>query len=104
MQVQSIIKDKLNNYFSKISHIEVINESGQHNVPANSETHFKIIIVTDEFKALTLIQRHRLINMLLKEELSSVIHALAIHPFTIKEWYLRKSAPLSPKCKGGSSA
>lgn len=38
------------------SYIEVINESYMHNVPKGSETHFKIIVVSDLFKDKPLIK------------------------------------------------
>lgn len=31
------------------SYIEIINESYMHNVPKGSETHFKVIVVSDKF-------------------------------------------------------
>ena len=31
-------------------HLEVINESGQHNVPAGSESHFKVVVVSGDFE------------------------------------------------------
>ena len=30
-------------------HLEILNESHMHNVPSNSETHFKLVVVTDQF-------------------------------------------------------
>lgn len=38
------------------SYIEVINESYMHNVPKGSETHFKVIVVSDLFKDKPLIK------------------------------------------------
>jgi BolA protein len=79
--------------------LEVTNESHNHSGNA-SESHFKIIIVSDEFEGLTLINRHRKINTLFKEELQS-IHALAMHTYTPSEWQKKGGAPASPKCHGG---
>jgi len=50
MTIQDNIAKKLNDAFSP-EHLEVINESYMHNVPEGSESHFKITIVCDEFKA-----------------------------------------------------
>lgn len=84
------------------SHLEVINESHQHSGPDN-ESHFKLIVVSNYFSDLKLIDRHRFINKLFKEELGH-IHALAMHTYTAEEWELRQSAPDSPKCAGGSKS
>jgi BolA protein len=81
------------------SYLEVINESCNHAGPA-SESHFKLIVVSDQFDELTLIARHRLINHLFKEELTH-IHALAMHTYTADEWQVKNGAPTSPKCSGG---
>ena len=56
--VKSKIKDKLISVFNP-SFLDLINESHLHNVPENSETHFKLIIVSDLFKDLSLVKRHK---------------------------------------------
>ncbi|MBT4923468.1 MAG: BolA family transcriptional regulator, partial [Candidatus Thioglobus sp.] len=66
------------------THLEVINESHNHSGPA-SESHFKLVVVSDYFSDLKLIDRHRFVNQLFKEELSH-IHALAMHTYTPDEW------------------
>ncbi len=74
-----------------------------HNVAPGSESHFKVIIVSDHFNGQRLLQRHRAVNRTLAEELSDHIHALAIHTYTEKEWHehYQEHPPLSPKCLGG---
>ncbi len=84
------------------SYLEVINESANHSGPA-TESHFKLIVVSDGFNELALIKRHRLINQLFKEELAH-IHALAMHTYTKDEWAAKKGAPASPQCAGGSKS
>ena len=42
------ILNVLNNKLA-IKHLFLENESSMHNVPANSETHFKLIVVSDDF-------------------------------------------------------
>lgn len=102
MSIQSTIEEKLVVAFSPL-HLEVINESHQHNVPAGSESHFKVIIAADAFDGERLLKRHRLVNHVLAVELAEHIHALALHTYTVSEWqkeYADK-VPLSPKCLGG---
>ena len=84
------------------SHLEVINESHHHSGSA-SDSHFKLIVVSDYFNDLKLIERHRFINQLFKEEMTH-IHALAMHTYTPDEWQMKNGAPDSPKCAGGSKS
>lgn len=47
--------------------------------PVGSETHFKVVIISDSFKAAkTPIARHRLVNEILRDEVASdgPVHAL----------------------------
>ncbi|MDP6374876.1 MAG: BolA/IbaG family iron-sulfur metabolism protein [Pseudomonadales bacterium] len=94
------IEDKLASGIA-LDHLEVINESGGHNVPADSQTHFKVVLVSDEFVDKRLLARHRQVNELLAAELAQGVHALAIHTYTPHEWRERfGAAPLSPPCQG----
>ena len=84
------------------AHLEVVNESGNHNVPAGAETHFKVVVVAACFAGERLLARHRRVNAALAAELASGVHALAIHTYTAAEWQQRfGNAPLSPPCHGG---
>ena len=101
MTVQAIIEQKLANDFKPL-HLEVINESNNHNVPEGSESHFKVVVVSPAFEGKNLLGRHRLINATLADELKGVIHALAIHTYTEDEWKETSGgAPMSPPCLGG---
>ncbi|AWX16096.1 transcriptional regulator [Mergibacter septicus] len=82
-------------------YLDVINESHLHASNKGNNSHFKLIIVSEKFKGMQLIQRHRLIYQLLSEELSTFIHALALHLYTLEEWKAcNEKAPLSPNCGG----
>ncbi|MGQ8364953.1 BolA family protein [Glaciecola sp. 1036] len=101
MQIQNQITDKIQQALSP-SFLSVENESHMHNVPANSETHFKVTVVTDDFNGKRLIQRHRLINELVAQELAGPVHALALHTYTCEEWDKKQQqSPQSPNCLGG---
>jgi len=96
MNVEKKIEHTLRDNF-QLSHLEVINESHMHSGP-NTETHFKVVLVSEEFKDVKLVQRHRKINELLKYELENGVHALSLHLFTIDEWkekdeYVKDSPP-----------
>lgn len=51
MKIIEVLTENLNP-----THLEVINESYMHNVPKGSETHFKVLVVSNEFNKTTLIQ------------------------------------------------
>ena len=61
------------------------NESSMHNVPPNSETHFKLIIASDDFIKLSRVKRHQLIYQILSKVMKE-IHALSFKTFTPHEF------------------
>ena len=67
--VEGRITSKLEAAFSP-THLEVLNESDAHNVPRGSETHFKVIVVSEGFAGVGPLDRHRLVNGALADELS----------------------------------
>ena len=83
--------------------LTVENESHRHSVPPNSETHFKVVVVCDDFTGMRKVARHQCVYALLSEQLAGVVHALALHTYSPEEWAQRQSeAPDSPDCRGGS--
>ena len=101
--VESIVIQKLEKAFSP-NHLEVINESASHNVPAGSESHFKVIISADFFRNKSAVKRHQAIYAELAEELRNPIHALSLHVYSEEEWIALDAIPASPKCLGGSES
>ena len=67
--VEGRITSKLEAAFSP-THLEVLNESAAHNVPRGSETHFKVIVVSEGFAGVGPLDRHRLVNGALADELA----------------------------------
>lgn len=101
MSIQTEIEAKLTAL--NPSFIEVINESHMHSVPKNSETHFKVTLVSEQFEGVRAVKRHQMVYALLSDEMQpGKVHALAIHAFTEAEW--QGSSPTSPNCMGGSKA
>ena len=104
MKVQEVIEAKLTEALDPV-HLVVDNEGSNHNVPPGSESHFKVVIVADCFEDHRLIQRHRMVNEALADELSGTVHALALHTYTAADWTDRfGDAPMSPPCRGGSAS
>lgn len=99
MGVAQIIENKVKADLELV-HFDLLNESEMHAGPA-TESHFKLIVVSDEFSSLSLVKRHQRIYKLLKDELAGPVHALALHLYNINEWREQEgSAPLSPDCEG----
>ena len=80
------------------SHLEVVNESSGHGgYFPGKESHFKVIVVSDIFAGLRLVQRHQKIYAVAGDLLSpGKIHALAIHAFLPTEWQGQDTT--SPNC------
>ena len=97
--MQSIIENKLNETLNP-EFLDVINESHMHSGPA-TESHYKVVAVSNVFEGKMLIARHRMINAALSDELQQ-IHALALHTMTPDE-YFEKAGKVadSPQCEGG---
>ena len=102
LSVQQTIETKIQEALSP-SYLEVLNESYMHNVPQNSETHFKVVVVSDAFNTKNRVQRHQTINLLLADELAGPVHALSMQTQTKAEWSASGGRKLSsPACHGGS--
>lgn len=101
MTVEQQIRLKLGQVF-KPMHLEVENESHMHNVPKDSETHFKVVLVTHEFDDLNKVKQHQAVYKVLEEELAGSVHALALHTFSPDTWREMPQAPDSPNCLGGN--
>ena len=82
------------------THLELLNESHMHAVPPGSESHFKLVIVSDEFEGLNAVKRHQAVYRSLGD-LMQQIHALALHTYSPAEWQASGQAPDSPDCMGG---
>jgi stress-induced morphogen len=100
-EMENRIQSKLSQSFNP-SHLNVTNESYMHSVPQGSESHFKVVLVTDAFADKRQVQRHQAVYACLADELKNGVHALALHTFSPKEWQEKGAVPASPQCLGGS--
>ncbi len=82
MATKDIITEKLRQAFVPQS-LRVEDESHRHAGHAGhrpgGETHFRLYIVSEAFRGKSRLERHRLINATLADELAGGVHALAIH-------------------------
>ena len=76
------IKKRLTEKFSE-SFIEVEDMTMNNN-------HFSILIISDIFNDLSLVDRHKIIYNIFKDELTKEIHALQIKTYTKNEWKKNK--------------
>ncbi len=81
MTVADRIRDKLTLGLAP-ARLSVVDDSHRHAGHAGSrpggETHFSIEVVAAAFTGQSRLERHRLVNALLAEELAGPVHALAI--------------------------
>jgi len=96
MSAYETIVFQLNSSFN-VENLFLENESFMHNVPPNSETHFKLVIVSNDFTELTNVKRHQCIYNALNDTMSK-IHALSIQAFTIDEYLKNPIILESPDC------
>lgn len=84
MNVETRMRDKLTEAFSP-ERLLVENDSHKHahhvemrGVEKTGETHFTVTIVSAKFAGMSRVDRHRLVNAVLAEEIAGGVHALAI--------------------------
>ncbi len=97
--MQTLIEQKLTQGLN-IHHLRIENESHLHSGPV-TDSHFKVVVVSDDFVGKRPVARHQMVYSVLAEEMAGAIHALVIHPYTRDEWQqcggqVRQSAP----CRG----
>jgi BolA family transcriptional regulator, general stress-responsive regulator len=82
MRTQDLITEKLRKAFAP-EDVRVEDESHRHEGHAGhrpgGETHFRVYIVAQAFRGKSRLERHRMINTALANELAGGVHALAIH-------------------------
>lgn len=65
--------------------LDIVNESelhaGHRNSPGTGESHFRLLIVSPAFAEKSRIERHRIVNEILAEELNGRIHAMALKTY-----------------------
>lgn len=86
--IKASITRKLTQALAPIA-LDVIDESHRHaghghHHPAG-ESHFRVEVVSAAFEGKSRLERHRLVNALLAEELAGRVHALAVSARTPQE-------------------
>lgn len=88
MRVEDSIRKKLRRAFAP-AELEVVNDSHRHaghgSSPKTGESHFSVAVVSAAFAGKSRLERHRMVNAVLAEELEGAVHALAITALTPEE-------------------
>ena len=85
LKIEQIILKSFDPYFFSVLDVSE-QHRGHQNFKENIESHFEIIIVSEQFKNMKRIDRHRIVNHNLKEEFSSDLHSAIIKTYTIEEF------------------
>ena len=76
------IKQRLNAYFTS-DKIEVFDSRG-------TGDHFSIIVISEKFINVSLVDRHRMIYSIFEDKIVTDIHAMQIQTYTLEEWKKKK--------------
>jgi BolA protein len=83
VSVKARIEEKLTEAFRPES-LTIVDEShlhaGHSGARPSGETHFRVSVVSKSFAGKSRVERHRMVNSVLADELAGPIHALAVHP------------------------
>lgn len=81
MSLQTRMREKLTLTLHP-TRLDVVNElhlhAGHGGSPNTGESHFRLLIVSGDFQGKSRVERHRIVNELLRDELRDGVHALAI--------------------------
>ena len=86
-------QDKIDQILRKkfsIRYLEVSDESHKHkghaSAPKEGQSHFRVLIISQDFKGKSRIDRHRQVYEALNNTFEEGVHALSIRAFTPVEW------------------
>lgn len=81
------------------SELFIENESFRHGFSRGEDSHFKILIVSEDFAGLSRVERHQKVNAVLKEEFDLGMHAATLRAVTPEEFSkMDPSEFKSPAC------
>ena len=84
MSVEQLMKEKLM-VALRPTRLDVINESelhaGHRSSPGTGESHFRVLIVSADFAGKSRVERHRMVNAALADEVGKRVHALALNAY-----------------------
>jgi len=93
MNVAVMIEQRLRRGLRPL-HLEVRDESERHVGHPGATSgggHYRAVIVSEAFEPMTLLERHRAVNEILRDLFGPRIHALALKTLTPAEWSRKES-------------
>lgn len=88
MEIATRIRARLTEALAP-ARLEIEDESHRHAGHAGhdprGESHFRVTVVSGRFAGLSRVERHRIVNALLADELKDRVHALALRTLTPAE-------------------
>ena len=87
MNIKDTIEKKLKEHM-EVKYVDISDTTGQHVNHRNFDGghHLSAIIVSDNFKSMDLIDRHRFVYQALGLLIKNEIHAFSMKTFTKSEW------------------
>lgn len=81
MSVESVMRQKLMVALEP-TRLDIVNESelhaGHRSSPGTGESHFRVLIVSRQFEGKSRVERHRIVNDILADEVGRRVHAFAL--------------------------
>ena len=87
--IVELIKNHLDIYHI---HIEDLTRKHLNHQNYDGGGHYKLVIVSDEFRELQLLKRHKIIYDILKKMIKKEIHALSLQTLTVEEYKNKREA------------
>jgi BolA protein len=88
MGVEAVMREKLMVGLDP-TRLDIVNESelhaGHRGSPGTGESHFRVLVVSAKFAGQSRVERHRMVNALLTDEVGKRVHAFALTALTPDE-------------------
>ena len=87
LKIEKLISDDIDPYFFSVKDVSEAHR-GHQSFKEDVESHFEIIIVSEKFVNKNKIERHRIVNKILKQEFLSDLHSVTLKVYSIKEYQI----------------
>ena len=88
LKIEKMIRSNINPHFFSVKDVSE-EHRGHQSFKENIESHFEITIVAEKFNNRNKIERHRIVNKILKEEFLEDLHSVTLKAFSIEEYNKR---------------
>jgi BolA protein len=84
-KIEKVIKDYFEPYYFSVLDVSE-QHRGHQSFREGAESHFEIVIVSKIFDNKNKIDRHRMVNKILKDDYSKDLHSVTIKALTLEEF------------------